>query len=34
MASGLKINSNVEKLDSDRYGRISYIGVGKNFIIS
>ena len=34
MASGLKINSNVEKLNCNRYGRISYIGVGKNFIMS
>ena len=32
MASGLKIYWNVERQDSDRYGRISYvgyIGVGK-----
>ena len=34
MASGLKINSNVERLYSDRYGRMSYLGVGKNFIMS
>ena len=34
MASGLKINSNVERLNSNRYGRISYIGVGRNFIMS
>ena len=34
MASGLKIYWNVERQDSDRYGRISYVGylgVGKIF---
>ena len=34
VASGLRIYWNVERQDSDRYGRISYvgyIGVGKMF---